>query len=122
MGKTISSDMILSKIHYIRGHKVMLDKDLAELYEVETRVLNQAVIRNIASFPDDFMFQLTRDEFKILMSQIVISRYRPRSDRHGINPVPIRAGAIILSITIQKYFHVPSIPFVIMIFPRGRTL
>ncbi|HOD15976.1 MAG TPA: ORF6N domain-containing protein [Spirochaetota bacterium] len=75
MKKIISLEMIVSRIHYIRGHKVMLDKDLAELYGVETRALNQAVIRNSARFPDDFMFQLTNDEFKILMSQIVISSW-----------------------------------------------
>jgi len=54
---------------------VILDRDLAELYEVETRVLNQAVKRNIKRFPKDFMFQLTKDEFKILKSQIVTSRW-----------------------------------------------
>jgi len=53
----------------------MLDRDLAELYEVETRVLNQAVKRNIKRFPKDFMFQLTKDEFEILKSQIVTSRW-----------------------------------------------
>jgi hypothetical protein len=66
---------IASKIYLIRGMKVMLDSDLAELYEVETRVLNQAVKRNIKRFPKDFMFQLTKDEFKILKSQIVTSRW-----------------------------------------------
>jgi hypothetical protein len=75
MKEIIPSDIILSKIYFIRGHKVMLDKDLAELYEVGTRVLNQAVNRNIARFPDDFMFQLTADEFKNLISQIVTSSW-----------------------------------------------
>jgi hypothetical protein len=50
---------IEKSIYLIRGHKVMLDRDLAALYEVETRVLNQAVTRNIRRFPDDFMFELT---------------------------------------------------------------
>lgn len=58
--------LIQSKIFEIRGQKVMLDFDLAELYKVETRVLNQAVKRNIKRFPPDFMFQLTKDEFDIL--------------------------------------------------------
>jgi hypothetical protein len=53
----------------------VLDRNLAELYEVETRVLNQAVNRNIERFPEEFMFQLTNDEFEILMSQIVISSW-----------------------------------------------
>ena len=56
--------LIQSKIYEIRGQKVMLDFDLAEMYEVETRVLNQAVKRNIERFPEDFMFQLTKDEWQ----------------------------------------------------------
>lgn len=65
---------IESKIFFIRGQKVMLDKDLAELYGVETRILNQAVKRNIHRFPDDFMFELTLEEHTSLRSQIVISK------------------------------------------------
>ena len=67
--------LIQSKIYEIRGQKVMLDFDLAEMYEVETRVLNQAVKRNIRRFPDDFMFQLTVSEWDTLKSQFVISRF-----------------------------------------------
>ena len=59
-------------IHHIRGQRVMLDRDLAELYGVETRVLNQAVTRNIERFPEDFMMALTREEITRI-SQIVIS-------------------------------------------------
>ncbi len=61
---------IQNRIYEIRGEKVMLDSDLAALYEVETRVLNQAVKRNIKRFPKDFMFQLTKEEFGVLRSQI----------------------------------------------------
>jgi len=61
------------RIHEIRGQKVMLDFDLAALYGIETRVLNQAVKRNIERFPEDFMFQLTKGELDILRSQFVIS-------------------------------------------------
>ena len=64
--------MIERKIYLIRGQKVMIDRDLAELYGVETRVLNQAVRRNINRFPEDFMFALSREEIMNL-SQIVIS-------------------------------------------------
>ena len=60
-------------IHVIRGKQVMLDRDLARLYGVETRVLNQAVQRNIERFPGDFMFQLSKEEFENLRSQIVTS-------------------------------------------------
>jgi hypothetical protein len=62
-----------NKIYEIRGIKVMLDFDLAGLYEVETKVLNQSVKRNIKRFPPDFMFQLTKDEFESLKSQFVTS-------------------------------------------------
>ena len=72
MKELIPVELIERKIYLIRGHKVMLDRDLAELYGVETRVLNQAVRRNSDRFPEDFMFTLTRDEIMNL-SQIVIS-------------------------------------------------
>ena len=64
---------IQRKIYEIRGQKVILDRDLAALYQVETRVLNQAVKRNLERFPEDFMFQLTKEEWEILRSQIVTS-------------------------------------------------
>ena len=64
--------LIQSKIYEIRVQRVMLDFDLAELYEVETRVLNQAVKRNIGRFPADFMFRLDKSEWESLRSQIVI--------------------------------------------------
>lgn len=67
---------IQQKIYDIRGMKVMLDFDLAELYEVETRVLNQAVKRNIARFPDDFMFRLKEEEWITMSSQIVMTSYK----------------------------------------------
>ncbi len=65
--------LIQSKIYEIRGQKVMLDRDLAEMYGVETRALNQAVKRNIDRFPEDFMFQITDEELENWKSQIVIS-------------------------------------------------
>lgn len=68
----ISDDTVINKIYEIRGLKVMLDSDLAELYGVETRVLNQAVQRNLDRFPKDFMFQLSDEEWAILKSQFVI--------------------------------------------------
>jgi len=72
MKAIVPVERITSKIYLIRKQKVMLDRDLAELYGVETRVLNQAVTRNIERFPDDFMFELKRDEIGRI-SQIVIS-------------------------------------------------
>lgn len=66
-------ESIQYRIHEIRGQKVMLDFDLAALYGIETRVLNQAVKRNIERFPEDFMFQLTKGELEILRSQMMIT-------------------------------------------------
>lgn len=75
---TVSDENVINKIYEIRGLKVMLDSDLAELYGVETRVLNQAVRRNIDRFPEDFMFQLQQTEWENLMSQIVTSNWGGR--------------------------------------------
>ena len=69
----VSEEIILEKIYLIRGLKVMLDKDLAEMYGVETFNLNKAVKRNLKRFPDDFMFQLSKEEFQNLKFQIGIS-------------------------------------------------
>ena len=83
METVASLETIAEKIYIVRGQKVMLDRNLAELYEVETRVLKQAVRRNIKRFPDDFMFELTKDEEMSLRSQNVIlkrgghSKYLP---------------------------------------------
>ena len=75
MENTLEKVAIESLIYEIRGQKVMLDRDLARLYGVETKVLNQAVKRNIKRFPEDFMFQLSHEEFRNLMSQIVTSTW-----------------------------------------------
>jgi len=70
----ITEQLIIDGVHSIRGMKVMLDKDLAEMYGVQTSALNQAVKRNRLRFPDDFMFQLSQKEFESLISQSVISK------------------------------------------------
>jgi len=82
--KEITDRQVESLVYLVRGHKVMLDEDLAQLYGVETRILTRAVRRNVDRFPDDFMFQLSDQELSILRSQIGISsqsyggrRYRP---------------------------------------------
>lgn len=66
-------EIIRSKIYEIRGQKVMLDFDIALMYGVETRVLNQAVKRNLSRFPEDFMFQLSKNEWDLMSSQIVMT-------------------------------------------------
>ena len=64
-------DVIKNRIYEVRGQRVMLDRDLAELYNVETKRLNEAVKRNIERFPEDFMFKLNKSEWEFLRSQIV---------------------------------------------------
>jgi hypothetical protein len=80
-----SALVIEQRIFLIRGRKVMLDRDLAVLYEVETRALNQAVRRHIDRFPSDFMFQLTTEEIEDWKSQIVISN----RERMGVRKPPL---------------------------------
>ncbi|MDP2157864.1 MAG: ORF6N domain-containing protein [Nitrospirota bacterium] len=84
MQELIPIEIIERKIFLIRGRRVMLDRDLAELYGVETRVLNQAVKRNLNRFPEDFMFQLTQAEMENWKSQIVISN----KDKMGLRKAP----------------------------------
>ena len=80
----VPSERIKSKIYIIRNKKVMLDRELAELYGVETGDLNQAVKRNLERFPEDFMFQLSKEEAKNWISQIVISN----KERMGLRKMP----------------------------------
>lgn len=113
MTDIIPVENIVNKIYFLRGVKVMLDSDLAELYGVETKVLNQAVKRNIIRFPLDFMFQLDKDEFDSLRSQIVTSkrggqRYLPSVfTEHGIlmlSSVLSSEKAVQVNIQIMRTF------------------
>ncbi|MBR2244797.1 MAG: ORF6N domain-containing protein [Prevotella sp.] len=91
-------ESIRNKIYEIRGQRVMLDFDLAELYGVETRALNQAVKRNIERFPEDFMFQLTKGELEILTNQIL------RSEKVSENTENISKGSNLISqIVISRF-------------------
>jgi ORF6N domain len=81
----LKEENIASIIYLIRGEKVMLDRDLATLYGVETRILKQAVRRNINRFPVDFMFEMTESEFKNWRSQFVMSN----SDKMGLRYAPM---------------------------------
>ena len=71
----LSEETIANKIYFIRNQKVMLDRDLSELYSIETKRLNEQVKRNISRFPEDFMFQLTELEFQNLKSQFATSSW-----------------------------------------------
>jgi len=84
MNELIIDEDIKNKIYTIREKQVMIDRDLAKLYGVETKVFNQAVKRNIERFPSDFMFQLSKDEFENWRSQFVTSN----SDKMGLRRPP----------------------------------
>ena len=114
MKEVIPHERIEKRIHELRGTKVMLDSDLAELYGVETRALNQAVTRNLERFPGDFMLTLTLEEARASRSQNVILKrgenikYPPRAfTEHGIlmlSSVLKSATAIHVSIQIIRVF------------------
>ena len=109
----VPEEIIMSKIHFIRDQKVILDKDLAELYAVTTKQLKQAVRRNIERFPSDFMFELTQDEFQNLRSHSVTSswggtRYVPMAfTEQGVamlSSVLRSRNAIMININIIRVF------------------
>ncbi len=96
----ISDAIITNNIYFIRGQKVMLDRDLAKLYHVETKVFKQAVRRNIKRFPKDFMFELIKEEFKNWRSQFVTSK----NDRKGLryNPFAFTEHGIAMLSSVLK--------------------
>jgi len=112
--ETLLPEVAAQRIHLVRGHKVMLDEDLAALYQVATRALVQAVNRNVRRFPQEFMFQMTDDEWSALRSQNVISkgrggrRYAPYAfTEHGalmLSSVLKSDTAADVGITIVKTF------------------
>ncbi len=116
----IPDEVIINKIYFIRSEKVMLDRDLAELYDVSTKVLNQAVKRNLRRFPSDFMFQLTKDEFESLMSQFVTSK-----GRGGVRKLPFaftEQGVAMLSSVLNTGIAIEVNIRIIRIFTRMRSL
>ena len=118
---TISEEVVLTKIFLIRGQKVMIDRDLAELYGVETRILNQAVRRNLRRFPEDFMFQQTMKEFENWKSQIVISN----SERMSIRKAPLvftEQGIAMLSSVLNSDQAISVNIQIIRIFTTMRTM
>lgn len=98
----VSIERIETAILLIRGQKVMLDADLAALYEVETRVLIQAVKRNAERFPGDFMFELTQEEFDGLRSQSVISKSEGRGGRRYLPYAFTEQGVAMLSSVLHS--------------------
>jgi len=90
------------KIYTLRGKQIMIDSDLAALYEVETKVFNQAVKRNIERFPEDFMFQLTEEEYENLRSQIVTSSLEQHGGRRYIPFAFTENGVYMLSAVLKS--------------------
>ncbi|MNE32053.1 ORF6N domain protein [compost metagenome] len=98
---TIAEEAVISRIYQVRGIKVMLDRDLASLYGIETKVLKQAVRRNINRFPEDFMFEMTKEEFELWRSQFVTSK----SDKKGLRYMPYcftEHGVLMLSSVLNS--------------------
>jgi ORF6N domain-containing protein len=98
----VPEEFIARKIYLIRGCKVMLDSDLAELYQVPTKVLNQAVRRNVDRFPADFMFQLNEEELENLRSQIVTSSSSHGGRRHAPYAFTEHGVAMLSSVLTSK--------------------
>ena len=115
----IPIERIEKSIMLIRGHKVMIDRDLAKLYGVETRVLKQAVRRNIKRFPADFMFELTKEEFEDWRSQFVTSN----SDKMGLRYKPMaftEHGALMAANILKSKMAVSMSIYVVRAFIRMR--
>lgn len=96
------SNEIHHQIYFIRGHRVMLDKDLAALYGVETGALNRAVRRNLDRFPSDFMLELTDEEAEVLRCQIGISKPEGRGGRRYLPFVYTEQGVAMLSSVLRS--------------------
>jgi ORF6N domain len=110
-----------SAIHLIRGHRVMLDLDLAAIYGVSTRQLNQQLKRNRDRFPEDFAFQLGHEEFKALMSQIVTSN-KGRGGRRKLPWAFTEHGAIMLATVLHSNIAVQASVRVVRAFIRLREM
>ncbi|MBN2776291.1 MAG: ORF6N domain-containing protein [Bacteroidales bacterium] len=112
---------IINRIYLVRGKKVMIDRELAELYGVETRVLNQAVRRNAKRFPEDFMFQMTPEELEEWKSQIVISN----KEKMGLRKPPLvftEQGVAMLSSVLNSDTAIMVNIQIIRIFTRMREM
>jgi len=117
----ITEEYILKKIYHIRGQKVMLDRDLADLYNVATKVLKQSVKRNMSRFPEDFMFEMTIEEFSDWRSQFVTSN----SDNMGLRYAPFcftEQGIAMLSSILNSEKAINVNIQIIRIFTRIRQI
>ena len=115
----IPDDVVINKIYFIRNQKVMLDRDLAELYSVETKRLNEQVKRNLSRFPEDFMFQLSEIEFQSLKSQFATSSWG------GIRKLPYvfsEHGVLMLSSVLNSEKAIQTNIQIMRIFTKIRQM
>lgn len=118
---SIPDDVIMNKIYYVRNQKVMLDRDLAKLYGVETKQLKRQVTRNIERFPEDFMFEMTKQEFENWRSQFGTSN----SDKMGLRYAPFcftEQGVAMLSSVLNSPKAISVNIQIIRIFTRIRQI
>lgn len=121
MENTEVQSAVEHKIYMIRGQRVMCDFDLAGIYNVSTKRLNEQVKRNIARFPSDFAFQLTLDEFKALMSQIATSKLS-RGGRTKLPYVFTEHGVVMLSSVLRSPRAIQMNIFIVRAFIKMREL
>ena len=117
----VPDEVVMSKIYVIRNQKVMLDRDLAELYQVETKVLKQSVKRNLNRFPEDFMFEMTELELRNWRSQFVTSN----SDKMGLRYLPFcftEQGVAMLSSVLNSDRAISVNIQIMRIFTRVRQM
>jgi S-adenosylmethionine synthetase len=117
----ISEEAISDKIYFIRNQKVMLDRDLAVLYGIETKRLKEQVKRNLSRFPEDFMFELTKDEFANWRSQIATSN----SDKIGLRYAPMaftEHGVLMLSSVLNSDKAIQTNIQIMRIFTKVRKM
>lgn len=115
----ISDEVVMNKIYLIRDQKVMLDRDLAELYEVETKRLKEAVRRNLDRFPEDFMFELTKEEFTNWRTQFATSN----ADKMGLRAPPFaftEHGVLMLASVLNSEKAIQVNIQIVRIFTRIR--
>ena len=115
----IPDDVVINKIYFIRNQKVMLDRDLAELYSVETKRINEQVKRNLSRFPEDFMFQLSEIEFQNLKSQFATSSWG------GIRKLPYvftEHGVLMLSSVLNSEKAIQTNIQIMRIFTKIRQM
>ena len=117
----INEGMVISKIYIVRGHKVMMDRDLAELYDVETKYLKRQVRRNDKRFPEDFMFEMTKEELSEWRSQFGTSN----TDKMGLRYTPMvftEQGVAMLSGVLNSDRSIEVNIQIMRIFTRMREL